>query len=654
MPTEPIAAAIDEERGAREAERLETPRFAPPAGWCRRLVTAVAVAFSGFQLYTAVFGTLEPLVQRPIHLAFAVALIALTYRLHWPGQDSSRVGLLDWLFLLVGVWSVLHVVIEGARLRDRIFFVDPLTPMDMAAATTLVLVTLEICRRTVGGGLSLVTIGFLAYALLGHWMPGSSAHPSMSISDLLETVYLSNESIFGIPLGVSATYVFVFILFGAFIMRLGLMGLFVDLAMAAAGATAGGPAKVAIFCSALFGTISGSGIANAITCGSFTIPLMKRVGYRPQFAAGVEAAASMGGNIMPPIMGAAAFIMADLLGVAYVEVAIAAIIPAIFYFLGIGTMVHMEALKTGLARLPKDGLPRAGQVLLRRGHLLLPVVGLVYMLMTGWNVMTAGVVGIALTVAVSLLRPDTRMTPGRLIEILEWSAMTALPVVAACAVVGIVIGVIAQTGVGVKLASAILGLAGGSMLLTLVFAMLASLLLGLGLPTTPTYIITAALTAPALVQFGIPAIAAHMFVFYFGILADITPPTAIAPYAVAGIAGADPNKTCYTACMLAASGFIVPFVFAHDPVMLDPLLHKPGSTLVDLVLVIAETGLGIVLLSGAFIGWLRINATVVERCLMFAGGACLMAPSPPAAFAGLALGIAVWLLQTVRLARIRG
>jgi TRAP transporter 4TM/12TM fusion protein len=643
-----LQASIDEEHGSREAGRLETPRFSQPDGVARFLVRLIAIALSLFQLYTAAFGVYEQFQQRATHLAFGLALIALTYRVD---PRTTRVEPLDWLFGIVAVLSAIQVLLDYKALMNRIAYVDPVPAATLAAAIGLTAVTLEACRRTIGVGLALVCLAFIAYALLGHLVPGDFGHPGVAFTDLMETFYLSGEGIFGIPIGVSATYVYVFVLFGSFIMRIGLMQLFADLALALAGASHGGPAKVAVICSALFGTISGSGIANAITTGSFTVPLMKRVGYSPHFAAGVESAASMGGNIMPPIMGAAAFIMADFLGVPYVEVAIAATIPALLYFLGIGTMVHFEARARGMPRLPRDQLPSAWAALRARGHLLLPVVALIWFLVAGWSVMFAGVAATLSAIPVSYLRRETRLTLPRLIDALEASAITSLPVIAACAVVGIIIGVIAQTGLGVKMASAILSFAGGSLFLTLALAMAASLILGLGLPTTPTYIITAALTAPALVKFGVPPLAAHLFVFYYGILADITPPTAIAPYAVAGIANADPNKTCWAACGVALSGFIVPFVFCYEPVMLDPLLRLKGSTLIGFASVVASALLGIVLLSGALIGWLRCRATLFERAVMLLGGVCLIVPGAVTDAAGIAAAALVAALQTLRLRR---
>jgi TRAP transporter 4TM/12TM fusion protein len=336
-------------------------------------------------------------------------------------------------------------------------------------------------------------------------------------------------------------------------------------------------------------------------------------------------------------MGAAAFIMADFLGVSYQQVAVAAIVPAVLYFFGAGAMVHFEALKQGIPRIPRAELPSLGRVLGERAYLALPLLALIYFLMSGRSAIFAGFWATVLTIPVSYARRATRITPRKILEALEWAALTALPVVAACAVVGVILGIVAQTGVGVKMASAILALARGNMFLTLVLAMLASLLLGTGLPTTPTYIITAALTAPALVKFGLPPLAAHFFVFYYGILADITPPTAIAPYALSAIARSDPNRTCWAACLVALSGFLVPFLFAYEPAMLDPLMTWPGTTLYKVASVTVSAVLGVWMLSAAIIGWLVVRATALERALLFAGAAALITPGLVTDVAGVGL-----------------
>ena len=402
-----IDARLDEERANREAERLETPRFSLPEGGARQVVAVIAVAFSVFQLYTAAFGAFEQYVQRSIHLAFGLALIALTYRLRWRGGEATRTAsLADWAFFAICLFCSLWVVFNYDRLMMRIFQVDPLSYGDYVAGILLIIAVLEVCRRTVSWELSLLSLAFMVYGMWGYLVPGSFQAPATSFTNLLEDVFLSGDGIFGVPLGVSATYVYLFILFGGFIMRIGLMQFLADVALAVAGGTTGGPAKVAVLCSAFFGTMSGSGIANAITTGSFTIPLMKRVGYKPHFAAGVEATASLGGNIMPPVMGAAAFVMADFLGIDYMQVVAAAIIPALLYFLGVGTMVHFEALSSGLARLPRDQLPKLWPTFVKGWYLLLPVVVLMYFLATGWSVTFAGLMAIVSTLPVSWMRRE--------------------------------------------------------------------------------------------------------------------------------------------------------------------------------------------------------------------------------------------------------
>jgi TRAP transporter 4TM/12TM fusion protein len=645
----PITAELDEERGAVEAERLETPLFSMPDGMARHLVKAIAVCFSLFQLYTAGFGVYEQYIQRSVHLAFGLALIALTYRFGRPSEGKrARVSMADWMLFALSLFAALWVVFNHERLMARLFWVDPLLTGDVVAGVLLTLIVLEVSRRTVSGWLTVLAVVFMAYGYFGYLLPGHLQAPPTGFDKLLETIYLSGDGILGVPLGVSATYVFLFILFGGFIMHMGLMKFLADIALSIAGSSTGGPAKVAVLCSAFFGTLSGSGIANAITTGSFTVPLMKRVGYKPHFAAGVEATASMGGNIMPPVMGAAAFVMADFLRVDYVVVAAAGIIPAVLYFFGVGSMVHFEALRQGMARIPREDLPRFWATLREGWYRLIPVIVLIYALTSGSSVTMSGLLAIISTLPVSWLKKETRITPKKLLHILEWGALTALPVIAAVAVVGILIGVIAHTGFAVKLAGAIVSLSHGFLFPTLVLAMIASLVLGLGLPTTPTYIVTAALTAPVLIRFGLEPLTAHFFVFYYGILADITPPTAIASYALAGIAGANPNKTMNTAFVIALAGYIVPFVFAYEPAMLDPFLWRPGTTLYSVVASTLSAGIGIIMLSMALIGWWRIEATLFERLVLAAGAVMLVAPGIVSDATGIAALIVVLVTQTRR------
>lgn len=633
-----ISVELDEERGAAEAEKLETPRFSMPDGFPRKVVWLIAVCFSLFQLYTAAFGVFEQYIQRSVHLCFAVALIALTYRFRKPDSPQGKnVSILDWAFFAASVFSALWIVFNYDRLMSRLFWIDPLLLGDTVSGILLTLVVLEVSRRTVSGWLTLLAAAFIVYGYFGYLLPGMFQAPPSTFPKLLETIYLSGDGILGVPLGVSATYVFLFILFGGFIMHMGLMKFLADVALSIAGSTTGGPAKVAVLCSAFFGTLSGSGIANAITTGSFTVPLMKRVGYKPHFAAGVEATSSMGGNIMPPVMGAAAFVMADFLRVDFLVVAAAGIIPAILYFFGVGSMVHFEALRRNMSRIPRSELPRFWPTFREGWYRLTPVAVLIFALTSGWSVTLSGLFAILSTIPVSWLNKETRITPRKLLTTLEWGAITALPVVAAVAVVGILIGVIAHTGFAVKLASAIISLSQGMLFPTLLLAMIASLILGLGLPTTPTYIITAALTAPALIRYGLDPLTAHFFVFYYGILADITPPTAIASYALAGIAGANPTRTMNTAFVIALAGYIVPFVFVYEPAMLDPFLWKADTTLYSVLASTLSAAIGIIMLSMALIGWCRIKATVIERLMLTAGAFMLVVPGILTDAGGLAM-----------------
>jgi TRAP transporter 4TM/12TM fusion protein len=401
----------------------------------------------------------------------------------------------------------------------------------------------------------------------------------------------------------------------------GLLRFFTDGALAVAGATRGGAGKVAVISSGLFGTVNGSAIANAVTTGAFTIPLMKRAGYRPEFAAGVEACASMGGQLIPPVMGAAAFIMAETLQVSYASVAVAAAIPGVLYFVAVGVMVHFEAARQGLPVLERSALPRIGAVLRRDAYLLVGPAVLVWFLVEGRSPLFAGFWGLVVAFVLSWMRRDTRIGAARLLAVLADSAQAAMPVALACATVGIVVGVVSTTGLGLKLATGIVGLAGGSLLLTLVLTMVAALVLGTGLPTSATYIITSIMAAPALVELGVPKLVAHMFVFYFGILADLTPPTAISTYATASIAGSDVWRTQWTGMMLALSGFIIPFSFAYDPALL-----LIDASVAHIALRTLAATLGIVMLGAGLIGYFRAPTAPWQRGVLLAGAALLIFP----------------------------
>lgn len=654
-------------------------RFRDLGGVWKWAVFAVAVSMSLYQLYTAGFGLLNAHVQRSLHLAFILALTFLLFPIRRKGKTAG-VPLYDLVLAVAGAAVGAYIFYDYQEIVLRAGI--PSTA-DYVFAIASILFVLEASRRIIGLPMAVLSVIFLLYAYFGAHLPGIFAHRGYSIQYIVEYMYLTTEGIFGIPLGVSSTYIFLFILLGSYLEQAGIITFFSDLAMSLVGHTRGGPAKVAIFSSSLLGMVNGSAIANVVTTGAFTIPLMKRTGFRPEFAGAVEATASMGGQIMPPVMGAVAFIMADTLGIPYVSICKAAAIPAILYFLAVAFMVHFEAGKTGLVGLSREELPKFGRVMRRQWFLTLPLAALVYLLLSGYTPLFAGFYGVLLTIALIMIQklwvtfpgrgfrglllcaaaagagltweyqthgmlaflgflavlsarhPDTRFTLYELVRSLHNGARSALGVAVACAVIGIVVGVATMTGFGVKLSGAITSLAGGSMLLTLVFTMIASLVLGMGLPTIPTYIITSTMAAPALAVFNVPPLVAHMFVFYFGLLADLTPPVALAAFAGAGIAKADPTKTGLQAVRLALAGFLVPYIFVYDNSLL--LLN---TTLQGAVLITLSATAGIVLLGAGAIGHLIVRATLLERGLFIAGSLCLITPGLVTDSVGLSLAAA--------------
>jgi len=598
----------------------------------------LGVAWSLFQLYTAWAGSWDLLRQLPLHVAFATALGVLTPGGPRPLSRWRVAG--DLAGAVVALACGAYYVLENERLASRMAMVDDPRTADVVVGVTLVVLLLEAARRHTGPALVVLALAFVVYAFVGPWMPGFLAHGGVSALRLVDQQTLTTGGVFGIPTLVSATYIFLFVAFGAAMARGGLLRFFTDVALAIAGGTRGGAGKVAVISSGLFGTVNGSAIANAVTTGSFTIPLMIRAGYRPEFAAAVEATASMGGQLIPPVMGAAAFIMAETLGVPYSTIALSAAIPGVLYFVAVGVMVHFEAARQGLPVLARADLPRLGAVLRRDVHLLAGPAVLLWFLVEGRSPLFAGVYALAAAVVTSWVRAETRIGPRAALGLLDDAARNAMPVAVACATVGIVVGVVSLTGLGLKLATGIVGLAQGSLLLTLLLTMLAALVLGTGLPTSATYIITSIMAAPALVQLGVPTLVAHMFVFYFGILADLTPPTAISTYATSSIAGADVWRTQWWAMLLALSGFVIPFSFAYDPAL---LLIDAGA--VDIALRTLAATLGIVMLGTGLIGYLSGPTRPWERAALLAGGVLLIFPGLVSDLVGAACLTAVLVAQ---------
>ncbi len=599
-------------------------------------VAVIAVVFSLFQLYTAIFGVLDAQIQRAVHLSFGLALVYLLYptRKSW---SRSRLHWFDVLLAVVAVAAPLYIVIFY---KDLVMRAGIVTPADMLVGALGIFFVMEAARRVVGWPIVIVATLFLGYAFAGPMLPGTFAHQGTTLEGLVGHLYYTTEGIFGIPLGVSATFIFLFILFGAYLEKTGLGKFFIDLANAIAGWARGGPAKVAVLSSGLMGTVSGSSVGNVAGTGSLTIPMMKKLGYRPEFAGAVEAAASTGGQLMPPIMGAAAFLMAEIVGTPYVNVVKAAALPALLYFTGIWIGVHLEAKKTCLKGIPREQLPRVGNILAERGHLAIPLVGIVYLLVSGYTPMKAAMWAIVLAIGASMLRSSTRISLQDVLKGLEEGARAALGVVIACATAGIIIGVVTKTGLGLKLGSVLIDLARGQLLLTLFFTMITSIILGMGVPTTANYVITSTIAAPILVQMGVPVLAAHMFVFYFGIIADVTPPVALAAFAGAGIARSDPMKTAVNASKLAIAAFLIPYIF-----VLSPSLLLIDTTLPKVLLMMTTSLIGMTAIAAAVSGYLITRAQWTERILFFVGGLLMIDPNPLTDLAGLGLLVIGCIIQ---------
>lgn len=611
-------------------------------GFAAKLIAAIAITFSLFQLYTAAFGVLDAMIQRSIHIAFGLCLIFLLYpaRASWP---RDRIHPADVIFAVAGAATPMYIVIFYKQLVLR---AGTVTTTDYIAGLIALLLILEAARRVVGWPMVTIACLFLAYALVGRYIPGQLAHRGVDLPTLVQHQFYTTEGIFGIPIGVSSTFIFLFILFGSYLEKTGMGQFFIDLANAVAGWASGGPAKVAVLSSGLMGTVSGSSVANVVGTGSFTIPMMKSLGYKPEFAGAVEATASTGGQLMPPIMGAAAFLMSEFTQIPYVKIIGAAIIPALLYYFGVWTGVHLEAKRLGLRGLNKDELPKIKKILLERGHLFLPLLAIVYLLVTGYTPMKAALYAIVLSIGCSMLRKSTRISLMDIVKGLEQGARSALGVIAATACAGIIIGVVTQTGLGLKLGSTLVGVANGNLFLTLIFTMITSLILGMGVPTTANYVITSTIAAPALLMMKVPVLAAHMFAFYFGIIADVTPPVALAAFAGAGIAKANPLRTGINASKLAVAAFLVPYIFVYNPALLLINVHAA-----DIIEIAITSVIGIIGVGSAVAGFLIADESLPERVIFFIGGILLVTPGIKTDLIGAMLLAAGYIIQRRKFSR---
>lgn len=613
------------------------------------VATVVAIVLSLFQIYfTGGFGVTDAHILRGTHLTLIMILVLLLVpsRKLAPGEKEGWFPILiDLALIALAIAINVYVFQEADNISHRLKYVEDVTNLDLFYGTGLVLLVLEATRRTSGWPLVIVSGSFLAYAMFGEYMPGGLAHNGIEYDRLIEQLFLLTDGIYGVPLGAAAGMIFAFVMFGAFLESSKMSSLFMDLACLLTRKSAGGPAKVAIFASALFGTISGSAAANVYGTGTFTIPLMKRVGYRPEFAGAVEAVASSGGLIMPPVMGSIAFVMAEYTGISYLSICKAALLPAVLYYLSLFTMIHFEALRHGLGGTPSDLIPELRSIK-RKLYYLAPLALLIVLMIAGRSIIFSALLACAAVVALSFLSPETRLTPARFLATMENAAANLLMIAACCACVGIVIGVVTMTGFGFSFVNLMGSLAQVHIGIFLLVLAGTCVIFGMGLPSLPAYILVATFGAPALVQAGVPVLAAHLFVMYFAISSGITPPVCLVAYAGAAIADAPPMKTGFTAFKLGIAAFIVPFIFIFEPAL---LLMGDWPTILQAVFTAV---LGVVCLASSMQGWLFTESSPAERVMMFVAGIVLVYPGLLTDLIGFGTASLVFFIQIARKKRL--
>ena len=592
----------------------------------KKVSLILAICFVAFHLYTAAFGTMPGIAQKSIHLGFLLVIFYINAMVDSEKRwEQIFLGIMA-LFALGGC-AYITILDENLQLRAGIVYAS-----DILFAILLIIAIFEACRRKMGNPLVIITLVFVAYAFLGKYIPGFLNQPGMTLKKFTSLVYLTTDGIFGSPLYASASYVVLFVLLGAIMSVSGIGDYMTNLATSLFGHMRGGPAKVAVVASGFFGSISGSPTANVIGTGTFTIPMMKKNGFEPDFAAAVEATASTGGAIMPPIMGSTAFIMAEMLGIPYTAVAKAALIPAILSFLAVLFGVDIYAAKHGLKGIPRSQLPKV-RSMLKQIYMLAPLIFLIFcMAVFNMTIVRSGLLTIIVTLVLVEINPKTRMTKEQWLQIPVQTVKSAVSVGIACAMAGIISGVIMGSGLGYRISSILTSVAGTSMLLLLVLTMVVSLIMGMGVPTTAAYLVLASLVAPTMIQLGIPPLAAHMFIFYFGCISSITPPVALAAYAGAGLAGCDPNKTGYKAFRLAFCSFLMPYLFVYNPVLL-----MEGGVL-DILWSLVTALIGAYLLASGFEGFFfRWSLKWFERPLMILGAVMLIVPGMVTDLVGIAI-----------------
>ena len=609
-------------------------------------VSGLAIVFSLFQLYASTFSVFDAITLRSWHILFLLTLSFLMYPA-WRGEARTRTrpSLLDALSIGAGLFAFGYLILNYTEitLRGGYFL-----PIDYAVASLGVVICFEMARRVVGN-LAWLALLFMAYNFLGDFIPGAFGHAGFTWDRVVEHMFWGSQGLLGVGVGVSATYIFLFVLFGAFLKYSGFSDFINDLALTLVGRTAGGPAKVSVIASALMGMINGSALANVATTGAITIPLMKKTGYKPEFAAAVEAVASTGGQFAPPIMGAVGFIMAEFLGVPYTTVMLAAAIPAFLYYLTLLMAVHFEARKLGLKGLSPEHIPAAWKVLKERGHLFIPLVVLLAVMFAGYTPLFAATLSIVSTIMASWLSPRTRMSVRTILLALEEGAKGAVGVGAACVIIGIIIGTVSLTGLGLTFGYEVLKYVGeGQLYLGGFFVMIMSTILGMGVPGVAAYVIVAAVAVPVLIGVGVTPLAAHMFCLFYACLSNITPPVAMSSYVAAGIARADQTRTSLIAVKLGLTGFILPFFFLNNPL----LLYSPANGALATFWALASASLGVIALAAGLQGWLFGRCNLIMRLLLLVTAFLAIDPALMTDAIGLTLfvGVCVWSWKTASVA----
>ena len=595
----------------------------------------VAICFSVFVIYSMATFRIQEMKQFSLFLAFTLAVTFIHYPFNPRKPAAKSLLIIDFILALLSFSIAAYIWIDY---WEFIFRVGIPTKLDTFFSIMAILLVFEATRRTVGWALLIIAFIFLIYTFFGQHLPAPLSHKGYDISRIVTTFFMTKNGIFGIPLKVTTHYIFLFIVFGVFFSACGGTQFFIDIATAIFGKRRGGPAKVSIAVSGMMGTISGSAVANTVTTGTFTIPLMKRIGFEPHVAAAVEATASSGGALMPPVMGAAAFIMAEFLGVPYMSVCKAAIIPAILYYIAVFSIVHFYSLKIGIQGLPESELPAIKEVFYKKWIFVVPLFVLIWMLIIGYSPRIAVLYALLATVVMAVFKKETRMGPSKILQALADSGTNSVMVANAAVTAGVVIGVVLLTGMGTKITTLVVNLYAGSLFIALPLVMLASLLFGMGLPTVVCYVLLATTVAPSLVELGIPPLAAHLFIFYFGMLCMVTPPVSFASYAGAAIANADPMKTGWTAWTFSLAGFLLPYMFVYNKslLLMGPPLHIVFSIVTSLI--------GVICLAGGIIGYFHKMTRLFERVLLIGAAFFLIKPGWMTDFIGLlCVGVTIFL-----------